>query len=151
MNRWNIPASLEREVRERDRSCVYCGTSFAQSTARRDRPSWEHIVNDAALVSRENIALCCVGCNASKGSKVLALWLRSRYCSVRGISEHSVAPVVQAALAALPMQSVGIVDSIVARDPRQSSPESSIGQHSALLSDVGSHPLSQPRSRGSAS
>jgi len=106
MNRWNIPAWLEREVVERDLSCVYCGTSFAQASgARRDCPSWEHIVNDARIVTRENIALCCIGCNASKGTKALAVWLQSRYCIARGITGCSVAPVVQAALFPLASQS----------------------------------------------
>jgi hypothetical protein len=99
-NRWNIPGWLEREVRERDRACVYCGTLFATATSRRDRPSWEHIVNDASIVTRENIALCCIGCNASKGTKALSVWLLSKYCLARGISSRSVAPIAQAALAA---------------------------------------------------
>lgn len=99
-NRWNIPAWLEREVRERDRACVYCGTLFAAAIARRDRPSWEHIVNDAAIVTRENIALCCIGCNASKGTKTLSAWLVSKYCQERGISSRSIAPIAQAAIAA---------------------------------------------------
>jgi len=98
-NRWNLPESLEREVIERDRFCVYCGVDFAVPTAyRRERASWEHIVNDARIVTRENIARCCVGCNASKGAKDLLEWLESGYCRSRGISAHSVAPVVQAAL-----------------------------------------------------
>ena len=100
MNRWNIPAWLEREVAERDRECVYCGTSFATNEApRRSRPSWEHIVNDARIVTRENIALCCIGCNASKGAKALTAWLQSKYCLNRGISGKTVASVVQVALA----------------------------------------------------
>jgi hypothetical protein len=100
MNRWNIPAWLEQEVLQRDRDCVYCGISFAVNRAlRRFRPSWEHIVNDACIVTRENIALCCTSCNASKGAKDLADWLESKYCKSRGITERSVASVVQAALA----------------------------------------------------
>jgi hypothetical protein len=102
MNRWNIPDWLEREVIERDRNCVYCGISFAASSSpspRRARPSWEHIVNDARLVTRQNIVLCCIGCNASKGAKDLAAWLESKYCKSRGINEFTVASVVQAALA----------------------------------------------------
>jgi len=99
MNRWNIPDGLEREVIERDRRCVYCGVAFApQGTRRRDHPSWEHIVNDARIVTRENIARCCVGCNASKGTKDLAEWLASTYCGMRGITRESVAAVVRAAL-----------------------------------------------------
>jgi hypothetical protein len=99
MNRWNIPDRLEREVIERDRCCVYCGVDFtAQSASRRDRPSWEHIINDARIITRENIARCCVGCNASKGTKNLVKWLDSRYCKSRGITRKSVASVVRSAL-----------------------------------------------------
>ncbi len=99
-NRWNIPSWLERGVIERDCACVYCRTPFPSGSApRRNRPSWEHIVNDARIVTRENIALCCIGCNASKGAKALSAWLQSNYCTRRGIGEHTVAPVVQAALA----------------------------------------------------
>jgi hypothetical protein len=102
MNRWNIPDWLEREVVERDRNYVYCGVSFASSSApsrRRARPSWEHIVNGARLVTRQNIALCCIGCNASKGAKDLTAWLEFKYCRSRGITELTVASVVQATLA----------------------------------------------------
>jgi hypothetical protein len=97
LNRWNIPDSLEREVIERDRCCVYCGVEFASTTpTRRCRPSWEHIINDARIVTRENIARCCISCNASKGTKSLADWLDSKYCRTRGITVESVAAVVRA-------------------------------------------------------
>jgi len=100
MNRWKIPNWLEREVIERDRACVYCGVEFDRSTElRSDRPSWEHIINDASIVTRDNIALCCIGCNASKGAKPLTDWFRSRYCEVNGITPETVAPMVQRALA----------------------------------------------------
>lgn len=90
---------LEREVIERDRCCVYCGVEFTAHTAnRRERPSWEHIINDASIITRENIARCCIGCNASKGTKHLAHWLQSRYCAARGITRESVASVVRLAL-----------------------------------------------------
>jgi hypothetical protein len=99
MNRWNIPSWLEEEVRARDGSCIYCGVEFAvASSHRRHMPSWEHIVNDARIVTRENIALCCIGCNASKGAKRLLDWLGSRYCESRGITEASIAAVARAAL-----------------------------------------------------
>ena len=81
VNRWNIPDWLEREVTERDRRCVYCGVEFVSGNdARNTKASWEHIVNDARIVNRENIAKCCVSCNASKGAKDLAIWLESNYC-----------------------------------------------------------------------
>ena len=99
MNRWNIPNWLEREVIARDRSCVYCGVEFTeQSASRRYRPSWEHIINDARIITRENIARCCIGCNASKGTKNLLEWLQSKYCTTRGISRESVASIVRSSL-----------------------------------------------------
>jgi 5-methylcytosine-specific restriction endonuclease McrA len=101
MNRWNIPDALEREILERDRACVYCGVDFSAPTGIQGaRPSWEHITNDARIVTRENVARCCVACNSSKGTKELAEWLNSNYCRNRGISRESVAPVVRAALSA---------------------------------------------------
>jgi hypothetical protein len=106
MNRWRIPAWLEQEIIERDKTCVYCGSDFAVGfVARRSRPSWEHIINDATIISRENIARCCIGCNASKGTKSLASWLGSRYCKERGINLESIAPVVRASLESVGSQS----------------------------------------------
>jgi len=97
-NRWNIPAWLESEVIVRDRACVYCQVVFVSvSEERRLKRSWEHIVNDARIVTRENIALCCVGCNASKGAKTLAVWLESKYCKSRGITLDTVSDIVRSA------------------------------------------------------
>ena len=103
MNRWNIPTWLTREIIQRDKACVYCGVVFGSSKGRAgDRPSWEHIVNDARIVTRENISLCCRSCNSSKGVKPLEMWLDSAYCRRRGISRETVAEVVKKALTAPP-------------------------------------------------
>ena len=100
MNKWNIPDWLEREAIERDRRCVYCGVEFEIANApRASQPTWEHIINDARVITRANIARCCVSCNSSKGAKTLADWLSSKYCVQRGISAHSVAEVVKVSLA----------------------------------------------------
>ena len=100
MNRWNIPAWLEQEVRARDTACVYCGFNFLIATSRRGtKPSWEHIINDASIITPENIARCCIACNASKGTKNLIAWLTSHYCTIRGITKDTGAQVVQNALA----------------------------------------------------
>lgn len=99
VNRWNIPPELEALVVARDDACIYCRRAFSgRGGTRGQRPSWEHIVNDVAIVSKENIALCCVSCNASKGAKPLEQWLRSKFCATRGIRKEYVAAVVQAAL-----------------------------------------------------
>ena len=59
-------------------------------------------MNDETIITRENIVRCCVGCNASKGTKSLVAWLGTSYCRERGITEFSVAPIVRAALALSP-------------------------------------------------
>lgn len=102
MNRWGIPANLERFVLNRDKRCVYCGVRFSKkrsrTRARSAVASWEHIINDMRIITRENIALCCTACNASKGAKKLADWLDSDYCKLRGITRSRVAPVIKRAL-----------------------------------------------------
>ena len=85
-NNWNIPSSLEQEIRQRDNVCVYCGVEFTSTKiSKRTAASWEHIINDAKIITRENIALCCCGCNASKGQKQLSIWLQSKYCKDNNI------------------------------------------------------------------
>ena len=95
MNNWGIPDWLEKEVRERDKTCVYCGILMIEKMpphgTRRNVATWEHIINDASIVSRENIARCCNSCNASKGAKELSEWIQSAYCKRRGISKDTIA------------------------------------------------------------
>ena len=102
MNKWGIPEWLEREVRQRDKNCVYCGIPMLESPAadgsRKSVATWEHIINDARIVTRENIARCCASCNSSKGIKKLSLWLESDNCKRRGVSRDTVADVVRKAL-----------------------------------------------------
>jgi len=102
LNRWNIPLWLEREALARDTACVYCRVEFSLlSPTRGSRPSWEHIINDARIVTRENIVRCCMSCNASKGTKELNAWLASKYCERKGITRAVVAEVVRNALSSL--------------------------------------------------
>jgi hypothetical protein len=102
MNSWGIPGWLEKEVRERDKTCVYCGIQLIEKMSprgpRKAVATWEHIINDQSIVSRENIARCCVACNSSKGTKKLSDWIQSSYCMKRGITKGTVAEVVKDAL-----------------------------------------------------
>ena len=102
MNRWGIPAWLEEEVKARDKVCVYCGVQMIermpQGGSRRTVATWEHIINDASIVTPENIARCCAACNSSKGTKDLADWMKSNYCKKRGINKDTVAEIVKQAL-----------------------------------------------------
>ena len=102
MNHWGIHDWLEKEVNDRDKTCVYCGTQMIEQMPpggpRKAVATWEDIINDASIVTRENIARCCVACNSSKGTKRLSDWLQSSYCKKRGINKDTVAEVVKAAL-----------------------------------------------------
>ena len=97
-NNWNVPPALESEIRNRDTKCVYCGVDFGSDGTRKTSATWEHIVNDARIVTPENIALCCFSCNSSKGAKQLTDWLETDYCKNRGIDRNAVAQVVLEAL-----------------------------------------------------
>ena len=102
MNRWGIPKWLEQEVKKRDKVCVYCGVKLfeviASGSSRKAMATWEHIINDARIVTRENIARCCAGCNSSKGTKMLSEWIKSNYCQKNGINKVTVAPIIRNAL-----------------------------------------------------
>ena len=81
--RWNIPEDVALRVIERDTYCIYCGCDF-DYTIRAKKPSWEHIINNIKLNDVNNISLCCVGCNASKGTKDLNEWLVTSGAKKRG-------------------------------------------------------------------
>ena len=102
MNRWKIPEWLEEDVRARDKNCVYCGILMVESvplgSPRSHAATWEHIINDETIITKENIARCCSSCNSSKGTKALSKWINSTYCKDRGITEDSVAEIVKVAL-----------------------------------------------------
>jgi hypothetical protein len=97
-NKWGIPKEVEELVKIRDTSCVYCGINFKFDNAiRKHKPSWEHIVNDIRINTINNIALCCVSCNASKGAKELEDWINSSYCQRKNITLKTVSDVVKSA------------------------------------------------------
>lgn len=95
-NSWGIPKDIEDAVLERDKYCVYCGCEFGSERSK--KKSWEHIINDIRITTLDNIALCCVGCNASKGNKELESWFYSNNAKKRGISTETIAEVIKIAL-----------------------------------------------------
>ena len=104
MNNWNIPDWLENEIKNRDKHCVYCGIKLLEKIpdngSRKVVATWEHIINDAKIINRNNIARCCFSCNASKGAKKLTEWILSNYCKKKNINEQTVTDVVKRALKA---------------------------------------------------
>jgi hypothetical protein len=102
-NKWGIPKEVEDYVKKRDSFCVYCGVDFSiNHISRKTKPTWEHIVNDIRISTKQNIALCCTSCNASKGAKLIEEWLLGNYCITKGISKETVAEVVKQALTDIP-------------------------------------------------
>lgn len=98
-NKWGIPKEVEDFVKQRDTQCVYCGQVFTDiPESQKQKPSWEHIVNDIRINGTDNISLCCMSCNASKGAKLLEDWLLSDYCKKNDITIETVAQVVKEAL-----------------------------------------------------
>lgn len=95
-NSWKIPKEIENLVLERDKYCVYCGCEFSNERAK--KKSWEHIINDINIRTLENISLCCVGCNASKGNKKLKDWFYSDNARKRGVTSETIADVIKIAL-----------------------------------------------------
>jgi 5-methylcytosine-specific restriction endonuclease McrA len=98
-NKWGIPKEVEKYVVERDLRCVYCSGDFSiNHKSIKTKPTWEHIVNDLRIITKDNIALCCFSCNSSKGAKLLEDWFQSVYSKERNISKDTVATVVKNAL-----------------------------------------------------
>jgi hypothetical protein len=94
MNKWGIPAEMEKAIIDRDQNCSYCRCQFSEHD-KKTTATWEHITNDARIISYENICRCCFSCNASKGSKLLSEWLESSYCKKKGISLSTVSDVIK--------------------------------------------------------
>src|SRR3989344_2023138 len=94
MNRWKIPKTLENKIKNRDNSCVYCGSKFNRESYTQ-KATLEHIDNNAKNISETNIVLCCASCNASKGTKRLSEWLNSPYCQKKKINKETIANIVQ--------------------------------------------------------
>ena len=97
-NNWNIPEWLEKKVKKRDKSCVYCHIKLKEYPSIKgtpcDKATFEHIDNDG-LPSEENIAMCCSSCNASKGTKKLLDWFNSCYCKKKEINKETVAGIIK--------------------------------------------------------
>lgn len=98
-NKQEVPIEVENLLLSRDKSCVYCGVTFTEvDKSRKTKQPWEHIVNDIRINGIDNIAFCCMSCNASKDAKLLEIWLESKCCNEKGITKDSVAQVVKEAL-----------------------------------------------------
>ena len=102
-NEFGIPREDEKEIRKRHRRCVYCRKrmrTFAEIRARRgewaDQATIEHLNRKGPFyvedgLKKEHIAICCRGCNSSRGVLRLVDWFKLEYCISRNISANTVA------------------------------------------------------------
>jgi hypothetical protein len=74
-NSYGIPDEIEKKIRAKDRT----------------EGSIEHFNNRWHFEKEWNVAICCRGCNSSKGTKTLLTWFKSPYCVERKISKATVA------------------------------------------------------------
>jgi hypothetical protein len=88
-NTYGIAKQDEQEIRARDKTCVYCRILMKRSV-RSFGATIEHFDNDGPFHEKYNVAICCRGCNSSKGAKTLLAWFKSDYCDEKGISYKTV-------------------------------------------------------------
>jgi hypothetical protein len=92
-NTYGICKQVEREIRARDKTCVYCGILMKRTGT--SGATIEHFNNDGPLTKKYNVAICCRRCNSSKGTKRLSVWLKTAYCLKKKISEETVSKPVK--------------------------------------------------------
>jgi hypothetical protein len=96
-NTYGISKQLEREIRARDKACVYCGILMKQSphAMGASGATIEHFNNDGPLEAKYNVAICCRRCNSSKGTMRLFAWLKTPYCRKKKINEETISTPVK--------------------------------------------------------
>ena len=94
-NTYGISKQDEREIRARDKACVYCGILMKPASRRASGATVEHFNNDGPLREKYNVAICCRRCNSSKGTKRLSAWFKTPYCRDRKINEETVSKPVE--------------------------------------------------------
>ena len=102
-NKFDIPGEVERRIRERDKKCIYCHKEMIYPWSKdnsKDSATIEHLREEGPFywndgLKEEDLAICCGGCNSSRGKLSLLDWFKSRYCLSRGINENTVAGAVK--------------------------------------------------------
>jgi 5-methylcytosine-specific restriction endonuclease McrA len=102
-NSFGISRQDEEELRARDKTCVYCRKVMkthseikATQGKRADEATIEHLnfagpfyVRDG--LRKEDLVICCRGCNSSRGERKLIDWFKLDYCVIRNINQDTVA------------------------------------------------------------
>jgi hypothetical protein len=96
-NSYGISARDEREIRARDKTCVYYGILLKQHpyAMSASGATIEHFNNEGPLRKKYNVAICSRRCNSSKGTLELSAWFNSPYCREKKINEETVSKPVK--------------------------------------------------------
>lgn len=97
-NKYGIPSENLKNIRERDKCCVYCHKIMTEPSCGGWRGDWatiEHLNYLPPWNNPNTVAICCGSCNSSRGIKKLSDWFKSSYCLERNINEKTVAKPVQ--------------------------------------------------------
>jgi hypothetical protein len=91
-NRYGISEQDEREIRARDKRCVYCRTLLKQypHAMSASGATIEHFNNNGPFTKKYNVAICCRRCNSSKGTMSLSAWFKTVYCRGEKINNKTV-------------------------------------------------------------
>jgi hypothetical protein len=91
---YGIPLENMEEIRERDKTCVYCHKIMINHNDDRQRGDWstiEHLNSSPPWNNPNTVVICCWSCNSSKRDKNLLDWFKTPYCIERNINEETVA------------------------------------------------------------
>jgi 5-methylcytosine-specific restriction endonuclease McrA len=96
-NTYGISQQLEREIRARDKACVYCGILMKQHphAMGASGATIEHFNNEGPFEEKYNLAICCRRCNSSKGTMRLSAWFKTPYCRKKKIIEETISTPVK--------------------------------------------------------
>jgi hypothetical protein len=114
-NKFGIRREDEEALRARDRACAYCAKLMKTRAELRVGTAWtgqatiEHLNFDEPFyvskgLQKEDVVICCLACNSSRGTKRLLDWFKSVYCARRNITADTVAEPVKKYLRALPAE-----------------------------------------------
>jgi 5-methylcytosine-specific restriction endonuclease McrA len=91
-NTYGISKQDEREIRARDKTCVYCRILMKQypHAMGASGATIEHFNNAGPFRKKHNVAICCRRCNSSKGTRSLTAWFNTPYCRKKEINRATV-------------------------------------------------------------
>lgn len=91
-NTYGISDQDERDIRARDKTCVYYRALMKQypHAMSASGATIEHFNNNGPFEEKQNLAICCRRCNSSKGTMKLLAWFKTQYCREKKINAKTV-------------------------------------------------------------